>query len=152
MLKSRMLPCSLFRQVSVRPGFTSTGIIIFLGVAGLLTAVALPAIQDHRRQNDIHSTIQRMTLIVDSLQEYSREHCGYFPTSRQGLESLIPDNGSPFQPDQKPVGSTIPRDSWGNTFLYISPGVMNPDAFDICSSGPDQVLGTADDINNWTTE
>jgi len=132
-----------------RRAFTSTGTIIILGVAGLLTAIALPTMQDHRRQTNIATAQQRMDLIVDALQEYAHEHCGHYPTSSQGLRTLSASAKLTDGSEGMVVLADVPVDSWGNTFLYISPGVMNRDGFDICSSGPDHILGTPDDITNW---
>ncbi|MBI4649979.1 type II secretion system protein GspG, partial [Candidatus Desantisbacteria bacterium] len=48
----------------------------------------------------------------------------------------------------------IPNDPWGNPYLYVSPGVNNPD-YDILSYGKDGQEGgegDAKDINSWSSE
>ena len=46
----------------------------------------------------------------------------------------------------------IPKDPWGNEYVYLSPGTHNPDGYDVLSPGPDGVEGGGDDISNWEEE
>jgi general secretion pathway protein G len=43
----------------------------------------------------------------------------------------------------------MPKDPWGNPYLYECPGTHNSSFYDLMSMGPDRVAGTADDITNW---
>ena len=47
------------------------------------------------------------------------------------------------------LDSDLPLDPWDNPYQYVSPGIHNPDGFDIWSYGPDGINGTEDDIGNW---
>ena len=47
--------------------------------------------------------------------------------------------------------SEIPKDPWGNDFIYLYPGTQNAGKFDLMSYGPDGVQGGGDDIGNWST-
>ena len=40
-------------------------------------------------------------------------------------------------------------DPWGERYRYRYPGVHNPSSYDLWSTGPDGISGTADDIGNW---
>jgi general secretion pathway protein G len=51
-----------------------------------------------------------------------------------------------------PYLERIPKDSWGNVYIYESPGKHNADSYDLISAGPDGRVGTEDDICNWTTK
>jgi general secretion pathway protein G len=44
---------------------------------------------------------------------------------------------------------SIPKDPWGNDYVYVYPGVHNPGGFDLMSYGPDGVAGGGDDVGNW---
>jgi general secretion pathway protein G len=44
----------------------------------------------------------------------------------------------------------IPKDPWGNPYVYRCPGRHNPDGYDLHSLGPDGQEGGGDDIDNWT--
>ena len=44
----------------------------------------------------------------------------------------------------------IPKDPWGNDYLYVCPGTHNPASYDLMSMGVDARADTDDDICNWT--
>jgi general secretion pathway protein G len=47
----------------------------------------------------------------------------------------------------------VPKDPWGNEFIYLSPGAHGD--FDLISNGADGVAGGEEynkDISNWDTE
>lgn len=73
---------------------------------------------------------------------------GRFPLTNEGLEVLrfnqseLPGWGGPYV-------QHIPSDPWGNRFQYRSPGIHNPESYDLWSLGPDG-LESSDDIGNWS--
>ena len=71
---------------------------------------------------------------------------GYLPTTEQGLQALVTQPSS----DPKPARwyqlfKEIPKDPWGNNYIYLSPGRKNPTSYDLYSAGPDRRADTADD-------
>jgi len=56
---------------------------------------------------------------------------GNYPTTAQGLAAL--------------ALAEIPRDPWGNEYVYHFPGWSFPHAYELFSAGPDGVPDTADD-------
>jgi general secretion pathway protein G len=76
---------------------------------------------------------------------------GYYPKGRNGLADLIqrpreaPNWHGPYL--DKDV---VPKDPWGNDYVYECPGRHNPSFYDVSSAGPDGRLGTDDDVCNWT--
>jgi general secretion pathway protein G len=84
---------------------------------------------------------------------------GMYPSAEQGLQALVEVPESGVIPKKWRKGgyiekNKVPKDPWGNEFVYISPGV-NGD-FDIISYGLDGVPGGEGDdnkdINNWEIE
>jgi general secretion pathway protein G len=72
---------------------------------------------------------------------------GFYPTGRDGLQALV----------KQPAGSTnwqgpylsadaIPKDPWGNAYLYECPGRHNSNSYDISSPGPPRANAP---IANW---
>jgi general secretion pathway protein G len=43
---------------------------------------------------------------------------------------------------------SVPSDPWGSAYIYVAPGVHNPESYDLSSLGADKVE-SADDIVNW---
>jgi general secretion pathway protein G len=84
---------------------------------------------------------------------------GMYPSTDQGLQSLVavPDSGV-IPKNWRKGGylekNRVPKDPWGNDFIYISPGVHGD--FDLISYGLDGVPGGENeddkDINNWEIE
>ena len=71
------------------------------------------------------------------------------PTQRQGLEAIVARPTSEPLPRNWRVGgyldrTSLPRDPWGNDYLYFAPG-RGGEAFEIVSYGSDGQPGGEDD-------
>jgi general secretion pathway protein G len=64
---------------------------------------------------------------------------GSYPTTQEGLIAL---------PLYRKEG--VPKDAWGNPYVYRYPGQHNVHDYDLYSFGPDGKEGGGDDIDNWT--
>jgi len=71
---------------------------------------------------------------------------GFFPTTGQGLQALV------TQPDTDPkptrwyqLYKEPPKDPWQSNYIYICPGIKNPNEYDLYSAGPDRKPDTTDD-------
>jgi general secretion pathway protein G len=75
---------------------------------------------------------------------------GYYPKGKNGLLDLIrqPPNGKKWRGPYLTSG-VIPKDPWGNDYVYECPGQHNPHSYDLMSMGPDGRVGGGDDISNW---
>jgi general secretion pathway protein G len=72
-----------------------------------------------------------------------------FPEGRAGLLALVEKPREAKNWHGPYLDGKIPKDPWGNDYLYECPGTHNRDAYDLWSAGPDGVSGTEDDITNW---
>ena len=71
---------------------------------------------------------------------------GFFPTTEQGLQALV------VQPDTDPkparwyqLYKERPKDPWQSNYIYLCPGIKNPNGYDLYSAGPDRKPDTSDD-------
>src|ERR1051326_6131089 len=71
---------------------------------------------------------------------------GLVPTTEQDLQALV------TQPSSEPCPShwyqlfkEVPKDPWGNNYIYLCPGRKNSNSYDLYSAGPDRKADTADD-------
>ena len=71
---------------------------------------------------------------------------GRFPSSEEGMGALRADPGAPGW--KGPYLKKDPKDPWGKSYLYKSPGTHNSD-YDLYSAGPNGIEGDEDDIGNW---
>src|SRR5438045_4709143 len=113
-------------------------IVILLGVAvsrlgnttGVAKAVAVRA--------DIQSIGTQLKL-YESIN-------GFLPTTEQGLGALVTQPSSEPRPTHwYQLFKEVPKDPWGNNYIYLSPGRKTPTGYDLYSAGPDSKADTADD-------
>jgi general secretion pathway protein G len=71
---------------------------------------------------------------------------GYAPTTEQGLQALVTQPSTEPRPQRwYQLFKEVPKDPWGNNYIYLSPGRRNPTGYDLYSAGPDRKADTADD-------
>ena len=71
---------------------------------------------------------------------------GFFPTTEQGLQALVSQPSSEPRPSHwYQLFKEVPKDPWGNNYIYLNPGRKNPTSYDLYSAGPDRKTDTADD-------
>ncbi len=72
------------------------------------------------------------------------------PTTEQGLAALV-DRPDPSPKRWRRLMQQIPRDPWGNDYVYQRPGPRSETAFDLRCLGADGVE-SEDDVGNWPDE
>lgn len=71
---------------------------------------------------------------------------GFLPTTEQGLQGLVTQPSTEPKPARwYQLFKEIPKDPWGNNYIYLAPGKKNPTGYDLYSAGPDRKADTADD-------
>lgn len=114
-------------------------VVIISLVAGVVGVAVLNRLEEARRKvafTQIKQMAEALELYKLSLRQY--------PSTAEGLTALTQPKGK-----EKPFMKSIPKDPWGNDYVYIFPGVHNQSAFDLMCNGPDGVQGGGDDISNW---
>jgi general secretion pathway protein G len=132
-------------------GFTLIEVLLVLAILAVLASLAALTYNSQRRKANVRTVISQIGLLKTPLQMYEMD-IGSYPTTSQGLQALRSVPGD--LPNQSKWGGpyldkSVPLDPWGNPYQYVSPGVHEPDGYDVWSFGPDGVNGTADDIGSW---
>ncbi|MFH2063851.1 MAG: type II secretion system major pseudopilin GspG [Pseudomonadota bacterium] len=138
-------------------GFTFIELMVVIVILGILAMVIAPNFMDapdEARQSKARIDIKA---IESALKLYKLDN-GVYPSTEQGLEALVRPPETGVLPKKWRKGgylekSNLPKDPWGNEFVYISPGVNGN--FDLISYGSDGAPGGEDaakDINNWEIE
>jgi len=141
---------------NARGGFSLIELLIVIAIIGILISIVslnLTGKTDQARQLAAKTTIQKLET---ALKMFYNDN-GFYPTTEQGLNALIQKPASGKIPNNYPNGGyleakKIPKDPWGNDYIYLCPGVQNPNTFDIISYGADGEPGGSDnnkDIGNW---
>ena len=125
-------------------GMSLLEIMVVITLIGLVTAAVGVAVMGQLEDGQMKTARNQAFEIEKSLDIYKLQH-GSYPSSAQGLSVLA----SP--PKGKAIMERVPKDPWGNDYIYMNPGQKNK-KFDILSKGPDQQEGTEDDVGNWEEE
>ena len=71
---------------------------------------------------------------------------GFAPTTEQGLQALVTQPSTEPRPQRwYQLFKEIPKDPFGNNYIYLCPGRKNPNGYDLYSAGKDRKADTADD-------
>ena len=71
---------------------------------------------------------------------------GFLPTTEQGLQALVTQPSTEPRPQRwYQLFKEVPKDPFGNNYIYLCPGRKNPTSYDLYSAGQDRKADTADD-------
>ncbi|MBJ7539059.1 type II secretion system major pseudopilin GspG [Marinomonas sp. C1424] len=130
---------------SGQQGFTLLEMMIVLVILGFLVGMIAPNLLSRADDAKVSVTKAQMRDVVTSLNLYKLDN-GSFPSTAQGLQALVSEpSGFPEAKNWKKGGylPKQPQDSWGNEFIYISPGSSGN--YDLLSLGADNAEGGEDD-------
>jgi len=129
-------------------GFTLIEILLVVIIIGILAGLVVPNIvgrgEEARRQAAVADINGGIAAALDLFELDN----GTYP---EKLDNLVRDPGTVKNWRGPYVKKGIPKDPWGNSYLYKFPGVQNTASYDLSSGGSDGQDGTADDITNWST-
>lgn len=144
-----------FRRLhrATRRAFTFLEVLIVLAILGLLVGLALNGVgKDLGKAKIVYTKTFVNTGFKTPLAAYRKDMGGY-PTTSEGLQALLKapmgKEGKWQGPYLDVPGNKLPLDPWKQPYIYRYPGTHNKDGYDLFSSGPDKIAGTADDIGNW---
>jgi general secretion pathway protein G len=130
-------------------GFTILEVMVVIVIIGLMGAVVVPNLMGSQDTAKLQKAVSDVANLETSLDLYKSQNYNY-PTTEQGLESLITETDIEPLPRRFPEGGYVkrlPNDPWGNEYEFLNPG--DNGNMDIYSMGPDGEAGTEDDIGNW---
>jgi general secretion pathway protein G len=136
-----------------RSGFTLIELLVTIAIIATLAAIVAPALFGNigeARRGTAKSQIQILSLALDSYRLDNEK----FPSTEQGLESLrsVPPADPPPNWKGPYLRQLVPLDPWGRPYVYVSPGVANPNAYDLYTLGKDGKPGgdgEDSDITSW---
>lgn len=142
------------KQLNNKRGFTLIEIMVVIVILALLAALVGPKIMGRTDDAKIQTTKTQIRNLESALKLYKLDN-GVYPTTEQGLNSLvtkptvgvIPKN---FKEGGYLESKNVPKDGWGNDFLYVSPGEHGD--YDLYSYGADGAKGGEGkdaDISSW---
>ncbi len=129
-------------------GFTLIELLLVLVILGVLAAIVVPKFAgrtEQARTTAANSQISTFGTVLDAFEVDN----GYYPKGKNGIQDLVsqPRDARKWN---GPYLKEVPKDPWGNDYIYECPGKNNPTSYDVMSMGPDGRVGGDDDITNWT--
>jgi general secretion pathway protein G len=138
-------------------GFTLIELMVVIVILGILAGLIIPRIMG--RPDEARRAKARMQIesLETALKLYKLDN-GSYPITEQGLQALVEQPSiAPAAKNWRQGGylekNKVPKDPWGNDFVYISPGTHGE--FDLSSLGADGEPGGEGknkDINSWESE
>lgn len=133
-------------------GLTLIEVMVVIVILGILAALIIPSVISRPDDARVVAAKQDVSTIVQALKLYRLDNHRY-PTTEQGLQALVsPPTAPPNAPNWKSGGylERLPKDPWGNPYLYLNPGVRGE--IDVFSYGADGIQGGTGrdaDIGSW---
>ena len=133
-------------------GFSLIEIMVVLVIIGLLAGIVGPRVIGTAGEARKKKVIADFSNIETSLKLYKLDNYIY-PSTGQGLDALVNKTDvDPIPKNFKKGGymEKLPKDPWGENYIYISPG--DHGEYDIYTLGADATQGGEDeaaDMGNW---
>jgi general secretion pathway protein G len=137
-----------------RRGFTLIELLVTIAIIATLAAIIAPSLFSNVGDAKLSAAKSQVQIIALALDAYRVDNDEY-PTTEQGIQALraIPATGDAPANWRGPyLRQVIPLDPWGRPYVFISPGVANPNGYDLYTLGKDgQPGGTGEnaDITSW---
>jgi general secretion pathway protein G len=135
-------------------GFTLIELMVVIVILGILAGLIIPRIMGRPEEAKQLKAKMQIEALETALKLYKLDS-GAYPDTEQGMQALIerPETGN--VPKKWREGGyldkgKLPRDPWGNDFVYLSPGINGE--YDLSSYGADGVQGGDGknlDISSW---
>ncbi len=131
---------ALFKTRTVPAGFSLLEIMVVITIMAMIMGAISVGVMTYLDKAKGKQAAMDIKTISNALDLYKSEF-GKYPDS---LDALVKEK---ILKEKK-----VPKDPWGNEYVYITPGSNNPDGFDLYSFGKDGREGGGDDITNWEEE
>jgi len=138
-----------------RRGITLIEMMVVIVILGILATIIFTRVSDRPEQARRTKASVEIRQIQTALELFKLDN-GFFPSTEQGLEALvsIPTTGKiPTNYPESGYLEKVPRDPWGNPYVYICPGAHGD--YDLVSYGADGEPGGDGknrDVESWNLE
>ncbi len=130
-------------------GFTLLELLVVMVIIGLLVGYVAPMYFKQVGKSEVKTARAQIESFGKALDQY-RLDTGHYPTTEQGLQSLVLKPQDEARWDGPYLKKAIPLDPWGTAYVYKFPGSKGE--YDIVSYGKDKVpggTGEEADIGSW---
>ncbi len=137
-----------------RRGFTLIEILVVVAVIAMLAALVGPNIFNQLGTAKDAAARSQIEMLGAALDAYRLDN-GRYPTGAQGLDALRISPVSDPRPSNwrgPYLRKEVPLDPWDTAYIYVSPGQVSLNGYDLVSLGADGVEGGQGedaDVTSW---
>ena len=127
------------RRLSPVGGFTLIEVLVVIVVITVLATLVAPNVFRHVGSAKEATAKTQLEMLGSAIDAYRLDNDEY-PTTEQGLAALRarPQSGPQPRSWRGPyLRRDVPLDPWGRPYVYRSPGVANPEGYDLLTLGRD---------------
>ena len=133
-------------------GFTLVELLVVLAILAILAVTIIPNIVG-KRETAMRTKAQTDVAMIETLLDQFYLDVGRYPTTEEGLRVLYFPTDEDEEKWNGPYSKKpIPKDPWGNPYIYHCPGTHTNQPYEVMSYGRDgQEGGEGDDadITSW---
>ena len=141
-------------SVKTNSAFTLVELMVVIVILGILATIVIAQVSGKSDKAKQTAARVQINAFMDALEFYKNDNHVY-PDTEQGLTALVQrptvgEEPKSWDPEGYLRSKTIPKDPWGDEYIYISPGEHGQ--FDITSYGRDGQEGGEGydvDITSW---
>jgi general secretion pathway protein G len=130
---------SMPRVLAEKAGFTLIEIMVVIIILGLLATLVIPNITGYTEKAKREKARADIASLEGALELFKADN-GFYPTTEQGLDSLIMKPSTGRIPAKWMEGGYfkkgVPLDPWGTRYVYFAPG-RRGEGYEIVSLGTD---------------
>jgi len=149
------LPASVRLLLGSVSGFTLIELMVVIIILGILAGLIVPRIMEDPEKAKVVKAKLQIESFSTALKRYKLD-AGDYPTTDQGLQALVekPSVGKiPSRYPEKGYLPKIPKDPWGNDYVYICPGEHGDfDLISYAADGKEGGEGKDADVRSWEIE
>jgi general secretion pathway protein G len=130
----------ILHQKDRKKGFTFIELMAVIVILSTLVMIVMPRFFGRIDEARVTATQLQIKNLEQALKLFYLDN-GFYPGTEQGLQALVekPTSGkipSKWREDGYLEKKVLPKDPWGNDYLYLSPGKHGED-YEIISMGRD---------------
>ncbi len=115
-------------------GFTLLELLVVMVIIGLLAGYVGPKFFGQIGKSEVKAAKAQIDGLQKALDQY-RLDVGHYPSSEQGLQSLVTKPGDEPKWAGPYLSKALPKDPWGHDYQYKQPGEHGE--YDLLSFGKD---------------
>jgi general secretion pathway protein G len=137
-----------------RRAFTLIELLVVIAIIAVLASVVAPSIFRNVGDAKASAAKSQIELFATALNQYRLDNDDY-PATEQGLAALrtLPTTGDLPRNWRGPyLSRVVPLDPWGRAYIYLAPGIENPQSYDLYTLGRDGKIGGDGedaDVTSW---